>query len=262
MSAANLFTDVRGTGKPLLCLHGWGMHSGIFEPLSAELQAEHQLHLMDLPGHGHSLPIADFDQLDVLAGHVKNYIDNFAPEKMNILAWSMGGLVGQWLAIHYPELIHKLVLVAGTACFENKPDWQHGIQPEVLQQFAVGLQQDYAATLDRFLALQFMGADEQKAQLRHARALIAGRPAADINVLGQGLQLLANTDLREQLAQIRCPLLVLSGERDKLVPTMAARWLAEKVKHANAVIFKGCGHAPFLSHQSLFMHYLQRFLHE
>ena len=87
-------------------------------------------------------------------------------------------------------------------------------------------------------------------------------PAADINVPGQGLQLLANTDLREQLSQIHCPLLILSGERDKLVPTMAARWLAEKVKHANAVIFKGCGHAPFLSHQSLFMHYLQRFLHE
>ena len=262
MTTANLITEVRGRGKPLLCLHGWGMHSGIFAPMSTGLQAAHQLHLMDLPGHGHSLPIAKFDQLDMLAAQVKTYIEQFAPEKINILAWSMGGLVGQWLAIHHPEMINKLVLVAGTACFENKPDWQHGIQPEVLQQFAAGLQRDYAATLDRFLALQFMGADEQKVQLRQARALIAGRPAPNINSLAQGLQLLANTDLREQVAQIRCPLLILSGERDKLIPSMATRWLAEKAKQANAVIFKGCGHAPFLSHQSLFMHYLQRFLHE
>lgn len=262
MNPANLFVEVRGTGKPLLCLHGWGMHGGIFEPLSAELSDEHQSHLMDLPGHGHSLPMADFDQLDVLAGHVKTYIEQFAPEKINILAWSMGGLVGQWLAIHHPEMINKLVLVAGTACFENKSDWPHGIQADVLQQFAAGLQQDYAATLDRFLALQFIGADAQKAQLRQARELIGGRPAPDINVLAQGLQLLANTDLREQVPRISCPLLILSGERDKLVPTMATRMFAEQAQHANAVIFKGCGHAPFLSHQSLFLHYLQRFLHD
>lgn len=262
MTPANLFTEVRGTGKPLLCLHGWGMHSGIFGSLSAELTGELQWHLMDLPGHGNSLPIADFDQLDVLAAHVKTYIEQFAPEKINILAWSMGGLVGQWLAIHTPEIINKLVLVAGTACFENKSDWQNGIQPEVLQQFAAGLQQDYTATLDRFLALQFIGADAQKAQLRQARELIGGRPNPDINILAQGLQLLANTDLRDQVSQINCPILILSGERDKLVPTMATRMFAEKAKHANAVIFKGCGHAPFLSHQSLFLHYLQRFLHD
>ena len=262
MSATEFYNDVRGTGKPLVCLHGWGMHGGIFEPVADVMQKSHQLMLLDLPGHGNSRPIADFDNLDVLTSHVKSQIENLTSEKITILAWSMGGLVGQWLAINHPELIEKLVLVSGTACFENKDDWQHGIQPQVLQQFAAGLEHDYKATLDRFLSLQFMGADDQKTHLRHARDLIAHKPVPDVHALDHGLQLLSNTDLRSHVQDIHCPVLIMSGERDKLVPTSAVRMLAEKVKNGNAVIFKGCGHAPFLSHTPAFINYLKRFLHE
>lgn len=262
MNLSHLFVDVRGTGKPLLCLHGWGMHSGIFEPLVERLYHQHQLLLMDLPGHGDSQPIEDFDNLTTLANLVKNYIASVTTEKINILAWSMGGLLGQWLAVHAPDLVNKLVLVSGTACFENKTDWEHGIKPDVLQQFAQGLTDDYAATLDRFLALQFMGADEQKTQLRYARELLAQRPAPNSRVLAQGLQLLSHTDLRAESKHIHCPVLLLSGERDKLVPTTAVRSLAENVKNGKAVIFKGSGHAPFLSRTSLFSDHLKQFLYE
>lgn len=262
MNLSNLFVDVRGTGKPLLCLHGWGMHSGIFEPLVEALQYQQQLLLMDLPGHGDSQPIDDFGNLDALAKLVKNYISSITTEKINILAWSMGGLVGQWLAVHAPDLVNKLIIVSGTACFENKTDWDHGIKPDVLQKFSRGLEQDYAATLDRFLALQFMGADDQKAQLRYARELLTQRPAPDRRALAQGLQLLSRTDLRADSKHIHCPVLILSGEHDKLVPTTAVRILAEYVKNGRAIIFKGSGHAPFLSHTSLFSDHLKQFLHE
>ena len=45
---------VRGSGPPLVMLHGWAMHGGIFAPLAARLERHFQLHLVDLPGHGRS----------------------------------------------------------------------------------------------------------------------------------------------------------------------------------------------------------------
>ena len=50
----SLFHAVRGQGQPLVLLHGWAMHAGIFGPLLDTLADDFELHLVDLPGHGRS----------------------------------------------------------------------------------------------------------------------------------------------------------------------------------------------------------------
>ena len=49
-----LSVDITGHGPPLILLHGWAMHGGIFAPLVQALREHHTLHVVDLPGHGHS----------------------------------------------------------------------------------------------------------------------------------------------------------------------------------------------------------------
>jgi len=257
-----LFNVQLGDGKPVICLHGWGMHGGIFIPLAHQLQDHCAVSLIDLPGHGHSSSETDLSDLNAVAAVLKSTLEVIVDDRVILLASSMGGLVAQWFAIQYPHLVDKLVLVSATPCFANRPDWSFGMDTGVLKQFADQLQTDYQATLDRFLALQFMGSDDQKAQLRQAKDLIALKPVPYADSLRQGLQLLEQTDLRNALNTIQCPVLLLSGERDKLVPTTATRYLAEHLPDARAVIVKGCGHAPFLSHQTLFTEYLKPFIHE
>ena len=59
MSAA-LHVESAGAGAPLVLLHGWALHGGIFAPLVAALARRHRVHVVDLPGHGHSPPVAPY----------------------------------------------------------------------------------------------------------------------------------------------------------------------------------------------------------
>ena len=43
-----------GQGPDLVLIHGWALHGGVFAPLVARLSGRFRLHLVDLPGHGHS----------------------------------------------------------------------------------------------------------------------------------------------------------------------------------------------------------------
>ncbi len=262
MTDAILFNAQLGNGKPLVCLHGWGMHSGIFLPLAQHLNDRYEINLIDLPGHGHTQVSTDLSDLSAVVAVLKTTLEQTISDKVILLASSMGGLIAQQFAIDHPQLVAKLVLVSSTACFANKPDWSFGMPAEVLAQFADQLETDYQTTLDRFMALQFMGSNDQKTQLRQIRELMFMKPEPDKNSLRQGLALLASTDLRKKIKDIHCPVLLLSGERDKLVPTTAIRYLAEQLPQAKAVLFKGCGHAPFISHPALFLHYLTQFIHE
>ena len=262
MSQVELYMDQVGQGQVLLCLHGWGMHGGVFAPLADSLADHFQVCRVDLPGHGYTQIIPEFNNLEILAGHVLASIRNITSDKVNILAWSMGGLIGQYLAVHNPDVINKLVLVSSTPCFENNSHWSHGLDSNVLDGFADNLSDDYRATLERFLALQFMGSINQKNQLRRAREMLFSRPEPDVVTLQQGLGLLKQTTLLSLLDKITCPTLVVGGEHDRLVSSMAIRTLAEQVKSGQAIIFKDSGHAPFLSSATLFSKYVTQFLHE
>jgi pimeloyl-[acyl-carrier protein] methyl ester esterase len=262
MTSDLLFNVQLGDGKPVVCLHGWGMHSGIFIPLAQKIQDRCAVSLIDLPGHGHSDADTDLSDLSAMASLLKSTLEYTVDDKVVLLASSMSGLIAQQFAAQYPDMIDKLVLVSGTPCFAKQADWAFGMEPETLALFSEQLESNYQDTLDRFLALQYMGSDDQKAQLRQARELIAMKPVPHKESLRQGLQLLTHTDLRAQLSAITCPTLLLSGERDKLVPTTAIRYMAQHLSHARAVVFKGCGHAPFLSHLSSFTEHLLPFIHD
>ena len=253
-----------GSGPPLVFFHGWGMHSGVFRPVVDELQHHFTILLVDLPGHGYSQSFANFDDIDkctdYLLAQLKAQLKGQLPARIVLCGWSTGSLIAQNMAIRYPDVVEKLVLITGTPSFEIKADWLNGVSANVLERFKDDLTANVDKTLNRFLALQFMHSEGQKENLRTARELVFARPTPKIDMLNAGLRLLKSTDLRRQLKEIKCPTLILNGERDSLVPTTAARYLAEEIGQARAIIFKSSGHAPFLSHSKQFNAQLKQFL--
>ncbi|MEJ2361806.1 MAG: pimeloyl-ACP methyl ester esterase BioH [Gammaproteobacteria bacterium] len=257
-----LHVEVTGEGRPIVLLHGWGMHAGVFQDLSEQLAPRHRMLAVDLPGHGESEVFDQFNDLAKLTAHIIEQLLPLVQTGFTLLGWSLGGLLAQAMAIRYPQYINKLVLLCSSPLFQRRDDWPHAVEADVLRSFAAELQRDYRGTLARFLALQFLGSENQKETLRRARTLLFARPQPDPATLEQGLQLLNHTDLRQQLSQIQCPVLVLNAEHDTLVPPGAGRYLAEHVANGRAVIIKGAGHAPFLSHRQILTNFLERFLDE
>jgi len=260
MDGQELNIEIEGKGPPLALVHGWGMHAGLFQPIVDKLKDRFTFYLVDLPGHGNSTATADLSRLDAITSLIAKNLQQFVSGKINVLGWSLGGLIAQRMATLYPDLVSKLILVSSSACFTNKQGWSDGIDVAMLDQFSTELGNNYQQTLDRFLAVQFMGSAQPKINLKLARDLIAMKSTPTTVALQQGLELLKQTDLRIDLSNISCPCLVLSGERDTLIPTKAVRFITGQIPQARSYLFKSGSHAPFLTHSKAFNENLEQFL--
>jgi pimeloyl-[acyl-carrier protein] methyl ester esterase len=237
-----LYTQTSGEGPDLVLIHGWGLNGGVWDTLVPLLEPGFSITRVDLPGHGRSAWQAD-EGLDGLARAVLECV----PERAAWLGWSLGGLVAARAAFAAPERIERLILVAATPSFVSRPDWPAAMAPGLFEAFARDLQRDYLRTLQRFLALQVRGSDGADVVLRalRTRLLQYGPPVPE--ALMAGLAILRATDLRARFADIACPVLLLMGARDTLVPAAAAQPVAAFLPDARVELIDGAGHAPFLA---------------
>ena len=251
----NLHIEAQGEGENLVLLHGWGMHGGVWDGVRDALAQNFCLHIVDMPGYGTS-PTFEPYTLE----HVARAVKSALPDKIKVCGWSLGGQVALEMARLFPEQIERLILTATTPCFTQREDWLCAVPREVLLEFAVALEADYEGTLKRFLALQTRGGDDVKALLKRLRDLLFMRGRPDVGALRAGLNILLESDLREHVATIKTPTLLIHGERDMLTPAGAAHWLAGQLPDARLAMLQSAAHAPFLSHPVEFTNIVTGFL--
>ena len=247
--------EVAGTGPPLVLLHGWAMHSGLFAPLVPRLSARFRVLRVDLPGHGRSETVAPY-ALDTLIAAVAEAVacaQRDADVPLTLLGWSLGGTVALGWALAEPGRIGRLILTGTTPCFVARPDWPHALAATTLQRFGDELAVSYRLTLQRFIALQVQGSEHASAVRAQLRAELFARGEPTRETLRAGLELLAAVDLRDQVAAIGQATQVIAGERDALTPPAAAAWLARALPRASLHLIPGAAHAAFLSHPDAFL---------
>lgn len=238
-----LHVERSGAGRDLVLLHGWSLHGGVWSALLARLATRHRLHVVDLPGHGHSraLPFAGFDAAaDAIAREI--------PQGAILCGWSLGGLLALRLAARHPLRTTALALVSATPCFVERPDWPHAMKAATFDEFAGGLRVDPGGAVGRFLALTTLGGPRARAGARALADEFASRGPASPDSLAAGLEALRATDLRGCVARIDCPTVVIHGRRDALVPVDAGRWLARSLPRARLTEIEDAAHLPLVSH--------------
>ena len=236
-----MYIETHGQGKPLILLHGWGMNSLVWQPLLPALVQHYCVYLVDLPGFGHSQEIGD-DPLSAFCDWAYTHL----PADAHWLGWSMGGLYLLEFAHRYPEHPRSLCLMASNPKFVASEGWA-GVEPAVFDQFAALLAEDIHATIERFLAIQAMGAPQARAQIKQLKQQLALAPIATETALQQGLALLKSSDMRHVLAHTALPCAAVLGERDKLVPSDVLPQLKALNRSMDVVTIASAGHAPFVS---------------
>lgn len=249
------FIETMGQGKPLVLLHGWGMNSAVWERITKRLSAKFCLYLVDLPGMGQSRAVYPY-HLHRLADAIAEEI----PGVSTILGWSLGGLVAQQIALNQPDRVEKLILVGTNPCFVTKPYWPHGIAARHFEQFNERFSKDFNATLLNFLTLQCMHAKDARSTVRQLRIAFGAKPSPTQENLNQALDVLLQTDLREDVGRLFQPTLIIHGDRDTLAPVSAAHWLAMHMQRAQLRVIAGAAHAPFLSHADAFCESVEAFM--
>lgn len=246
MNSLNI--EITGEGPPLILLHGWGWHSGVFRPLVAELAEKYQLFLIDLPGFGKSPLITSHYTLAEITECILSQI----PQDAVWMGWSLGGLLAMYAAIYHSHRVRGLVTISSSPKFISESDWP-GMTKEALEVFSAALQKDPAKTLREFLQLQLRGSPqasrlysqlENEIQVSHPEALLGG------------LRLLAETDLRSEMKRICCPNLHIFGQLDTIVPVKTAECVAGLNDNIRCEVIKRTGHLPFLTHTDEFLRLL------
>lgn len=246
-----------GTGSALVLLHGWGTNSECFNALLPYLRENFQVIAIDLPGYGRNFQkLPEQYSLEAVCSMLADAI----PSEAILVGWSLGGLIAQQYALQYPNKISGLVTLASTPMFVANLDWP-GIRPEVLKQFAAQLSNGYARTLERFLAIQAMGSETAKQDVKVLKQLISALPSPTPSALDAGLGLLEDTDLRQQIGRIECPTLRIYGKRDSLVPVSAVDHIHALHPRADNVILPHAAHAPFITHPQACAEIICRFAH-
>lgn len=256
MSKLQPYIESHGHGEDLVLLHGWGLHSGIWELLLEDLSKHFRVHLIDLPGFGRSpIPSAEYS-LDLLTEQVLKV----APANAHYLGWSLGGVVATNIALEFSERVTSLVTVASSPRFVQTENWPSAMKANVMDSFCRFLEEDYQGTIIRFLAIQAMGSETQKDDIKFLKdtVFVHGTPAT--KALRGGLAMLNDIDLRERLSELTMPRLRLYGRLDSLVPNKTAEEVKMLDPDSDFKIYPKASHAPFLTNRSEFTEDVINFL--
>lgn len=250
--------NVIGQGPNLVMLHGWSMHSAVWHDLADSLAKHFTLYLVDLPGHGQSEWQDNALDLDVLIGNLANNL----PQTAYYLGWSLGGLVSIAFADKFPDRVQKLILMSATPCFVKMTDWFNAMDKSVFKAFADNLEDDQAATLQRFLLLQARGSQHSRDTIRTLTEQLTIEKPPVAAALQAGLKLLIETDMRTQFSSLHCPVKMILGDRDTLIPTQMLDDAKQLNPKLETHVLRGAGHAPFIAQAAECQQAIEHFINE
>lgn len=242
----SLYRSTSGNGPDVALLHGWGLHGGIFESLVHALEIDHRVHVLDLPGHGHSPWSKGAGDLEGWARLVAAHL----PERCALVGWSLGGMVAHRIASIFPNRISKLVLISTGAVGVKRRDFPHAADPSLLNGLATRLQRDWRGAVLEFLNIEVRGDDNPLEALRVLRQQVDSHGAPNGAALSAGMDIVRAADLRTSSAAIQAPSLLIAGEYDRITPPQGVSALADCMPGARLHVIPKAAHAPFLSQRA------------
>lgn len=112
INGRNYHVDVTGRGIPIVLLHGFTGDTSIWNTLQTQLEKHYSVIAIDLLGHGQSDKPVDLGlyRMESVACDVIKLMQSLTVGKMHLLGYSMGGRLALYLAVHFPQYFHSLIL--------------------------------------------------------------------------------------------------------------------------------------------------------
>jgi pimeloyl-ACP methyl ester carboxylesterase len=232
-----LYVREQGAGRPLLLINGLGGNTQMWRVAQRRLARSARTIAFDAPGTGRSRLSPVPLPLPILARVIARMLDELGHGEVDVIGYSLGGVIAQQFARTKPERVRRLALV-GTACgWGMAPP-----EPEPLGLISSPLRY-FSKRVYRATNHLIDGGERFKdPKLREAQAL--ARSAAPPNPIGYAQQFLQGTTWSSLHwgASVAAPALVLSGARDRLVPPANGLLLAHMLRNSRLHTLAGEGH--------------------
>lgn len=252
-NGGQLWYEDLGEGPAIVLLHGWCMSSAVWRFQMENLCNSFRLIAPDLRGHGQSP--ASFGYCD-FSGFSADLCELFQRLELTdafLVGWSMGVQLALSVFTSLRERLSGLVLVSGTPRFISTGDYPHGLDAVEIAGMEVKVRRNPARALERFVADMFTDGELEDCDRGECiRKLFAVMPVPDRRVAVESLRALGGADMRELLSTIDLPTLIVNGDLDRICLPGASAYMVHRIAASVHVVFKGCGHAPFLSRSNEF----------
>jgi 3-oxoadipate enol-lactonase len=237
-------------GAPWLILsHSLACTVRMWDPQVAAFKDRYRILNYDLRGHGQSAAPAGPYTLDMLADDVLGLMKELRIERATYMGLSIGGMIGQTLALRQTKHFDKMVLA----------DTGHAQPPEAIKQWeeririaqTQGMKPLVPSTMERWFTPSF----RESPPAKKIAELIANTPVAGYVGCGQAIMKL-NTTAR--LKEIKLPVLAIAGDQDPSAP--GTRHIGETVPGAKLVMIPNAAHIANVEQASTFNQALGNFL--
>ena len=249
-SSELVYFSERGSGPPLLLVHGLMVTGEMFDPVIEHFAGGHRVIVPDLRGHGRSRGLSPPYTAAQLASDLSRLLDHLGIGSAAVLGYSQGGAIAQQLVLDYPKLCDRLVLACTYAFNMATPrEWLEG---------------HLAPLLIRILGLRRMANLAVSQSMLHLDQERADWLARLMTNQDQNLMLTAwketmEFDSRKRLGEIRCPTLIVAGANDQGVPIHHAKMLHDGIPGSRLVIVDGADHALIWTHSDELLRVIDEF---
>jgi pimeloyl-ACP methyl ester carboxylesterase len=225
----------QGTGIPLILIHGYPLDHSIWDPVAALLENDFEMIMPDLRGFGNSEPMEADRSMLAYASDIAGLLERLRLRKVHMVGHSMGGYVALAFARAFSERIAGFGLVASQVLADT-PERKEARYATAREVLATGV----ATVVEAMTPKLSSDKDTQS----FVRDLMSRQQAAG---LACALQAMAErADSTEILTNLRCPVVIVHGQADALIPVEQGRAMRTALPSAHYVELEAAGHMPML----------------
>jgi 3-oxoadipate enol-lactonase len=223
-------------GAPVLVLGpSLGTDIGLFDAQVDAFGGRHRVIRYDLRGHGGSEVVPGPCTIADLAADVLALLDDLGVGRFSYAGVSVGGAIGQQLALTVPDRVGELALIATAAQFADPPSWAVRAQ-QVREQ---GTELLVPSRTGTWFTAEF--AAHEPAEAERLLAMLRSTPAEGYAACCEAIGVF---DVRDRLGEISAPTLAIAGAEDPATTGEMMRELAEGIPGAQFVVIPGAAHLP------------------
>ena len=262
MTTQPLYFETHGFGSPLLMLHGFTGSSVNWKPHVKVLAKQFQVTTIDILGHGRSPSPTDITlyRMENIAQSIVQIVHELGTGPLNLLGYSMGGRLALYIAVHYPELVQKLILESSSPGLADAAERDARRQRD--NDLADWIDANgVEAFVNRWENLSLWGSQKQLSAVQQTALRQQRRhnnPTGLANSL-RGMGTGAQPALWTHLSQLNIPIHLITGELDTKFVRINAD-MASKFPQATHEIISGCGHTVHLERPLRFQQVVQQFI--
>jgi 3-oxoadipate enol-lactonase len=249
----NYELDGENDAPVVVLSHSLGSSLDMWAPQRTVLEARHQVLRYDMRGHGHSDAPESVYSLEQLGEDVVGLLNALSISRVHFVGLSIGGMIGQVLALNHAERLRSLVLCDTSAYLP--PAALPIVQERIATARTRGLQGLVDGTLERWFTASYLKRNPPSVAVIRNQFLatsVAGYIGCS--------EAIGKLNFLERLPQITLPTLIMVGAEDPGTPVAASEAIHERIRGSKLTVLPSASHLSNIEQADQFNSHLLAFL--